>query len=134
MAVRRIPRKRGRIRATWSTWTLLSVHGAGFGRRLSARARKTDLFGHLFTPIYIGQTEDLNRRFLQHCRNPPPKLHAARRCFGASMQFWFHRLPLDRLKQVEAVLIASFGPTANDKKETIRATVGRPIPIGLHDR
>lgn len=104
------------------------------GRRLPREARAHDLFANLFTPIYIGRTDDLQRRFLDHCRRPSPKLFAARRCFGPSMQFWFHRLAADQTRHSEATLIACFGPTANDKQETIRASVKNPIPIGIHDR
>ena len=104
------------------------------GRRLARQFCANDLFGNLFTPIYIGRTDDLQTRFLGHCRQPSPKLLAARRCFGPSMQFWFHRLATERTRDSEAVLIACFGPTANDKQETIRASVQNPIPIGIHAR
>ena len=61
-------------------------------------------------------------------------LSAARRCFGVSMQFWFHRLAQHRTRDSEAVLLQCFGPTANKKRESIRGIVKDPIAIGLHDR
>ena len=104
------------------------------GRRPQHISRLHDLFSILFTPIYIGKTANLRRRFLEHCKNPSLKLDAARRCFGGSMQFWYHRLMADRLAAYEAVLIRCFGPTANDKPESITGTLGDPIAIGIHDQ
>lgn len=102
------------------------------GRRPTGARRRGDLFSKLFTPIYIGKTEDLQRRFLEHCRQPSSKLSAARHCFGDSLQFWFHRLELCRLRDCEAICIACFGPTANDRSESIRAVLKTPIAIGIH--
>ena len=104
------------------------------GRRMPSNVRKNDLFSNLFTPLYIGKTDNLQRRFVEHCKHPSPKLRAARRCFGASMQFWFHRLIPARLGRDEAILIRCFGPTANEKKESVIGVLGKPIPIGIHDR
>ena len=103
------------------------------GRKVAARLRTNDLFSQLFTPIYIGKTDNLQRRFLEHCRNPSAKLREARRCFGASMQFWFHRLIIERLRADEAILIRCFGPTANEKEESIIGVLGEPIPVGIQD-
>lgn len=102
------------------------------GRRRQRESRR-DLFSVLFSPIYIGKTDNLRRRFLEHCRRPSAKLDAARRCFGGSMQFWFHRRDSDRLGGDEAVLIQCFGPTANDRRESIAGVVGAPVAIGVHD-
>lgn len=104
------------------------------GRRPPVQIRGNDLFSNLFTPIYIGKTDNLRRRFLEHCRSQSGKLNSARLCFGASMQFWFHRLSQDRIKDDEAVLIRCFGPTANERMETIRVGIRGPFPIGIHDR
>ena len=92
---------------------------------------KNALLSNLVTPIYIGQTEDLQQRFIRHCRYPSHKLDSARACFGVSLQFWFHRLPVYRLRHDEAVLIRCFGPTANDRKESIIGIARNPIPIGI---
>ena len=46
--------------------------------------------------------------------------------------FWFHRLPPERLDFDEAVLIRCFGPPANERSETIPASMGTPIPIGAN--
>lgn len=91
-----------------------------------------DLFSKFFAPIYIGRTDNLRRRFIEHCRRPSPKVRDARKCFGSGMQFWFHRLEVGRIAEEEAVLIRCFGPTANDRQEAIRATLGTGVAIGVH--
>ena len=59
--------------------------------------RSGNLFANLLTPIYVGKTIDLHKRFLRHCRKPSPKIYAAGLCFGRSLMFWFHRVPTERL-------------------------------------
>lgn len=104
------------------------------GRRRLSEYRDNDLFSILLTPIYIGKTGNLRRRFLEHCRSPSVKLEAARRCFGASMQFWYHRRGAERLGADEAILIRCFGPIANDQPGSISGAIGDPVAIGVHDR
>lgn len=103
------------------------------GRRRQAESHRCDLFSLLFTPIYIGKTDNLRRRFLEHCKRPSARLYAARRCFGASMQFWFHRVVAEQLGDDEAILIRCFGPTVNDRPESITGVVGVPVAIGIDD-
>lgn len=103
------------------------------GCRVATPQLTNRLFAKLFTPIYIGKTDNLKRRFLQHCKNPSGRLRAARSCFGASMEFWYHRRPLDCIGTDEAVLIRCFGPTANYRRESILGIVREPVPIGVHD-
>ena len=91
----------------------------------------TDLFSLLLTPIYIGRTNSLRRRFIEHCRRPSPDLRAARACFGESMRFWFHPREYGMSLDDEAALIGCFGPTANRRKEVIRGRVGTPRAIGV---
>ena len=94
--------------------------------------RSANLFANLLTPIYIGRTLDLRKRFLEHCQGPSSKVRAAGVCFGSSLMFWFHRVPPDRLVYDEAVLIHCFGPPANKRDEAIPASIGEPIPIGTN--
>lgn len=100
------------------------------GHRFPRAQRSSALFANLLTPIYIGKTKDLRRRFLDHCRYPSAKIGAARRCFRRSMLFWFHSVPVERLAYDEAVLIHCFGPPANKREEVIPASIGKPVPIG----
>lgn len=91
----------------------------------------TSLFSLLLTPIYIGRTNNLRRRFVEHCRRPSPEVRAARACFGASMRFWFHPREYGATRNDEATLIGCFGPAANRRKETVRGRVGKPRTIGV---
>ena len=100
------------------------------GHRFPPSQRSGELFANLLTPIYIGRTKNLRRRFLDHCRGPRPKIEAAKRCFGRSIMFWFHCVPAERLAHDEAVLIHCFGPPANEREEVIPASIGKPVPIG----
>lgn len=102
------------------------------GHHFPPSHRSGRLFANLMTPIYIGQTVDLRQRFLRHCRNPSPKIRKAGLCYDRALTFWFHRVSLERLKSVEAVLIRCFGPPANERDETIPASMGKPKPIGTY--
>ena len=88
------------------------------------------LFSLLLTPIYIGRTSDLHRRFIEHCRRPSPQVEAARECFGMSMYFWYHRREQDTIRNDEATLIDCFGPPANKRRETVVGKLGTPRDIG----
>ena len=101
------------------------------GYRLVLTGRSDDLFSNLLTPIYVGRTNNLRRRFLEHCRYPSTQVEAARACFGSSITFWFHRVSVDRIRFYESVLIGCFGPAANRRDETITATLGPSRPIGI---
>ena len=100
------------------------------GHRYPPPQSTGSLFAKLLTPIYIGKTTDLHERFLRHCRNPSPKVAKAGLCFERSLMFWFHRVPPERLAYDEAILIRCFGPPANDRDESIPASIGVPVPIG----
>ena len=89
------------------------------------------LFSLLLTPIYVGRTNDLRRRFIEHCRRPSPEVRAARVCFGMSMEFWYHARRSAMTRTDEAVLINCFGPPANKRRETVAGTFGTPRRIGV---
>ena len=91
----------------------------------------TGLFSLLMTPIYIGRTNNLRRRFIEHCRQPSPMVSAARTCFGRSMLFWFHLRELSLVVTDEATLIDCFGPVANKRREAIKGRLGTPTSIGV---
>ena len=104
------------------------------GKRLLPHIHKKDLFSNLYTPIYIGKTKDLQRRFLEHCKHPSASIAKARRCYGSSMLFWFHSREDDQINEDEARLIQCFGPPANERRETIKGIVREAISIGIHDQ
>ena len=101
-------------------------------KRFPAHLLKHDLFSNLLTPIYIGRTKNLRKRFVQHCKNPSSRLADARDCFGNSMLFWFHSRQENQIQKDEAIMIRCFGPTANERIETVKAIIGAPVPIGVH--
>ena len=86
----------------------------------------TLLGGRVFGPLYVGRTNDLRRRFLQHCRRPDSNIDAIKHCWRNQLQFWFANIPQDQLGTVEGLLIDCFGPRANRRRE-IRATLGAPL-------
>ena len=101
------------------------------GLRFPPTERSGSLFANLLTPVYVGKSKNLHRRFLEHCRHPSSRIAEARDCFGRSMSFWFRRIAVDRIDREEAVLIKCFGPPANRREETVPATLGDPIRIGV---
>ncbi|MYH46568.1 MAG: hypothetical protein F4008_08035 [Gammaproteobacteria bacterium] len=100
-------------------------------RLAEVTSSESNLFGKLLTPIYIGQTKDLRKRFKQHCRRPTDELKAASKCFQKHLRFWFLKRRIEDIKQEEATLIQCFGPTANKVSGVIRATVKPSTSIGF---
>ena len=97
-------------------------------RRRSAVTSSNDLFGLLYTAIYAGKSENLRRRFEDHCRNPKSEIITSRECFADSLDFWFTRLDPSQLDIVEARLIDCLGPPANAVRGMITARIQNPIP------
>ncbi len=87
-----------------------------------------DLFGILYTAIYIGESGNLQRRFRQHCQNPKATLRLGRKCYADALEFWFFRLEQENLSAVEAQLIDCLGPPANEVGGSITARVLKPVP------
>lgn len=96
-----------------------------------AHHERGSLFSLLLTPIYIGRTSDLRRRFLQHCRRPSPEVRAARICFGMSMYFWYHLREYGMTRSDEATLIDCFGPPANRRREAVAGRFGTSRRVGV---
>ena len=92
---------------------------------------KNNLFALLYTPLYIGKTDNLRRRFRDHCRQPSERVTAVRLCFGSRLMFWFHPLPSERISIEEARLIQCFGPIANLQEGTIKARLSLAQSIGI---
>ena len=98
------------------------------GRARSVQPTHNDLFGVLFTALYIGRTRNLNQRFIQHCSHPKPEIELIRSAFQESLEFWFHRLNSKDVVAVEAQLIDCFGPPGNLKRGAISAKVLKSRP------
>ena len=93
-----------------------------------AQSSPHDLFGVLFTAVYVGRTKNLNRRFIEHCTHPKPEIGLIRRVFLERLEFWFHRLSSDDMTAVEAQLIDCLGPPGNLRRGDISARVLRSSP------
>lgn len=91
------------------------------------RERAGNLLQYLYSPIYIGQSKDLQERFSNHCGNPKPELKRSQLCFRGNLDFWFMRVDQKEIDSVEAVLIDCFGPPAN-RISGIRARLGKGVP------
>lgn len=99
--------------------------------RIRRRFRRSpnDLLGFLFTAVYIGQTTDLHRRFMQHCRRPKPEIRQIRQVFSESLEFWFCKMKSIEVEAAEMQLIECFGPTGNLQRGHIPAEILPPEPV-----
>lgn len=79
---------------------------------LNDERSREDLLRALYGPLYVGRTEDLRRRFLEHCRAPQPRIESSLRIFGG-LDFWYCRVEQTLTRRVEARLIKCLGPSAN---------------------
>lgn len=91
--------------------------------------------------LYVGQSGDLRRRFLQHCAQEPtnPLIKECRNIFG-NLQFYYSRVPTrieapkeDWLQQVESALVGALSPPANrniPSGQRLTARLGPPQPVG----
>lgn len=104
------------------------IYASPPGRRRSTITSNNDLFGLLYTAIYAGKSENLRRRFEDHCRNPKAEITTSRECFADSIDFWFSRLDPSQLDVVEAQLIDCLGPPANAVRGVISARIQNPVP------
>ena len=100
------------------------------GRNRPKKAPKNDLFGVLYTTLYVGKAvkQTLRTRFGQHCNDPKDEIRECKEFFG-NLEFWFCRFDSERISEIEEFLIDCFGPSANlirggssaNKKGTISA-------------
>lgn len=98
--------------------------------RFSLEKPNGQLFAHLLTPIYVGRSENLRKRFRQHCQSRKPEILQAIECFGTSLQFWFHIHPAEYIEREESLLIDCFGPNANRiRGKKIVGQIGVPVKL-----
>jgi excinuclease UvrABC nuclease subunit len=82
------------------------------------------LFSKLYNAVYVGQAENLRRRFLDHCQRPERELRSVIDCFS-DLDYWFAPTDISEISQMETVLIDCLGPSAN-RQRGISARVGPP--------
>lgn len=93
------------------------------------RADQATVFDRLSSPIYIGRSRSsIRSRFIAHCVRPEPVLRAAKHCYkSVQIRFWYVELLPEHVKEVEALLIRCFGPSANLVSGTIPGRMGAPV-------
>ena len=89
---------------------------------------KQGLFKALYNIIYVGKSNSLRRRFLEHCNRPKLEIEMARHCFGDNLEYWFTEVSLERIDELEARLIDCFSPSANLVRGHIPARIESPHP------
>jgi len=72
-----------------------------------------ELSSFLYTALYVGKTENLRLRFTQHCNHPKQEIAVCTSAYGSPLDFWYCKLPLDKIITYESSLIACLGPPAN---------------------
>ena len=84
-------------------------------------------FKALYEIIYVGQSNSLRRRFVEHCDYPKRGVEKAKKCFGDNLEYWYTEVDLDCIDELETRLIGCFGPPAN-RISGIGARLGAPRP------
>ena len=87
-------------------------------------------FEDLVTPIYIGHSTNIRKRFIQHSRGNNYNLIKNLRYFSQKSMFYFLVLPntyKSKLEYFEQTLIDAFGnkrnPVSKERKNKIEATI-----------
>ena len=79
------------------------------------------VFARLYGALYVGQSDSLRRRFLQHNDRPKPEIVKAVEFFP-SAEFWYLPLPREEIDSAEDALIDCLGPPGNLRRG-IRASI-----------
>ena len=83
----------------------------------SVPGKSTNIFSKLMVPIYIGLSNNINRRLKEHLGikgDGHQELLNASRCFGNKMDFYYTFFEDEsNLKVIEQLLFNCFGPTVN---------------------
>lgn len=85
-----------------------------------------NLFGMLYTAMYVGMTDNLNRRFQEHLGGTPSEnIMRTRRCF-TFIDFWYHTTAdVEEAKDLEGRLQRVLGPPAIRRFEGIQVIVSK---------
>lgn len=79
-------------------------------------------------PIYIGKSENLKRRFVEHVYNRSNVGQYVQNL--PRLKYFYCLANKDELSEVESHLIQAFGPRVNRVQPTVfRATIGSPVGI-----
>ena len=84
------------------------------------------LLDAIYSPIYIGRSDDLRRRFIEHIRRPQPLIDEAVRTFSG-LDYWYCVVDEHQTASFEAQLIDCLGPSANRIRGLV-ATLGPAQP------
>jgi len=89
-----------------------------------------DLLKNLFNAVYVGQTVNLRKRFVEHWTKPMSPMRYVRDCFSGTLEFWFTICKdQEELCLLEYVLIECLGPAANRQNgPVIEGKVGTATP------
>ena len=80
----------------------------------------------IYNVVYVGQTNNLRRRFNEHAHGYGQILKA--KGIFRQMDFWYTELDGTYLSEIEQLLISVFGPSANGKY--VKAKIGDPVSAG----
>lgn len=100
------------------------------GRRRSSKVSPNDLFGYLYTSVYVGVSTNLQERFKSHCRSPDELMKKSKECFGDGLDYWFTKLEPSRIGAIEVHLIDCLGPPGNKIRGSLVGKALAPIPAG----
>ena len=97
-------------------------------RNRALKGHHTDLFGLLYTALYIGETGDLRERFTQHTSNQPSQvITQIRGCFQNKLDFWYLVTEnKNQAQDLEPILQLALGPSG--RRENLKGTLGDEKP------
>jgi len=97
-------------------------------KSLTADRPSNDLFGLLYTAVYVGETGDLRKRFAQHTSNQASEVITnIKNCFPNRLDFWWYRTKDKTEAQgLEPILQFALGPAG--RSENLRGIVGIERP------
>lgn len=93
---------------------------------IATSGASADLYKRLYNALYAGQAKNLHSRFGQHLRGY--RNVAKARAIFRRLDYWYTRVSLTELDELEQCFLDALGPAANDKN--VLARVGSPVPAG----
>jgi hypothetical protein len=92
-------------------------------RRRALKSHRTDLFGLLYTALYVGETGDLRDRFAQHSSNRASQVITdIKQCFQNRLDFWYLVTETKgQARDLEPILQLALGPSG--RRESLKGTL-----------